>query len=101
MAPTFVTLIAASIALIVCAVLIFHNDYEDGLFGRFGLALIGTACAVRVLGAIAAIETWTPIHISPMGLMLYTGIAIFLGRHLYRFLSYKRYGKFGWRRAMK
>ena len=86
-----IVLLTAAAVLAVCALLVFHKDYEDGLFGRLGLGLIGLASLARVLGII---EADYEAKFSNIAIVLWTGLALFLVRHAYRALWRK--GE-GWR----
>ena len=93
MITNIVVLLAAGIVLAVCALLVFHKDYEDGLFGRLGLGLIGLASLARVLGII---EADFGARFSNIALVLWAGLALFLTRHAWRALWRKRRGE-NWR----
>ena len=79
---------------VCCLVLVFHCHYEDGLFGRLGLVLIFGAAFVRGAGIL---EAGFDITVSRVGVLLWTGLALFLTRHLWRFLRWRRSGRHAWR----
>ena len=90
--------VCASIVFAVCVVLVFHKDYEDGLIGRLALALIGIASLARIIGIL---ESGFEVRLSPITITLWTGLAIFFGRHIYRFLRWRKDGAHDWRPANK
>jgi hypothetical protein len=63
-------------------VLVFHPEYDDGLFGRLGMAMITFVAVARILKLFDDI----PDYVTPNMLVLYAGLAMFFGRHTYRFL---------------
>jgi hypothetical protein len=63
-------------------VLVFHQEYDDGLFGRLGMAMITFVAVARILKFFDGI----PDYVSPNMLVLYVGLSMFFGRHTYRFL---------------
>lgn len=80
-------IVCAFLVFACCTVLIFHHDYEDGLIGRIGLALMGLAAFSRVHnGFIVVFLDGDVIPITNIGNLLWTGAAIFLTRHTARFL---------------
>lgn len=88
--------IAATLVCGVCVILVFHKSYEDGLFGRISLAVIGLMAAARVLEIL---EEGSKVDISPIGGLLWLGLALFFGRHLYRFMRWQKNGDNEWRKA--
>jgi hypothetical protein len=66
-----------------CLVLVFHPEYEDGLIMRVGLVAIVFASVARV----ARLFDGTPDYLSPVAITLWTGLALFLCMHTYRFLK--------------
>ena len=90
--------LCAAIVAVICTVLVFHKDYEDGLLGRLGLAVMAIASLARLSHLV---EHEFSRNVSPIGVMLWLGLAIFLGRHLYRFLRWRRSGEGDWRGADK
>lgn len=99
MTQTLIVFFAAAIVFAVCVVLVFHPEYEDGVFGRLGLALLGIAAIARVLGIIGGWLDDASFRITEVGLILWIGLAIFLSRHLYRFLRWRHVGEHDWRSA--
>lgn len=95
---TFIIFFCAALIFAVCLVLVFHKDYEDGLIGRLALALIGITSLARVIGIL---ENDFDVRFSPIAIGLWIGLALFFGRHLYRFLRWKRIGEHDWRPANK
>jgi hypothetical protein len=80
---TLVVFMAAVLVLAVCMLLVLHPDYHAGLFGNTGLALIALAAVTRLAGIL---EYGSEVHITPLGVMLWIGLALFLGRHACHFL---------------
>lgn len=80
----------ASLVLTCCLSLIFFRDYEDGVIGRVGLSLIG-------LGALGRILSTFDTPVSNIGVLVWAGMALFLCRHLYRFLRWRKHGAYAWR----
>jgi fructose-specific component phosphotransferase system IIB-like protein len=79
-------LLLTAVIVPVCVLLIFHPDYEDGFFGRIGLTLIGIAGFARLVSVFGDAHPVTPI-----GMVLWLGVAIFLVRHCWRFLRRGHY----------
>lgn len=96
MAETILVALAAFAVLVVSVVLVLHPDYEDGLVGRIGLALIGIAALARVLGILTSEH---PRQFSSIALMLWIGLALFMLRHAWRFMRWRRCGEGDWRAA--
>lgn len=101
MTSTLIALLAGFVVTAVCVTLVLHQDYEDGLIGRVGLSLIALASMTRFLGAADALISGEYLHLSPVALTLWSGLAIFLARHLWRFMWFKRSGKYDWRTTTK
>lgn len=83
-----------AVVLAVSLVLVFHSDYEDGLVGRLGLALIAFAA---YSGFMRILDREFQAYVSPVWLLLWAGLALFLLRHLWRFLRWHRTGEGDWR----
>lgn len=102
-----VVALSSIVVLVVCTVLVFHPEYEDGLFGRVALAIMAIASLTRCMELME--EGFTRRPFGPVAVVLWFGLAIFLARHLYRFLRWRRdcngdgHGepKHGWKRAHK
>ena len=93
--------VASLVVLIVSTLLVLHQDYEDGLIGRVGLALMAMAAMARFAGVLDAVWHGHGILISHVGIILWVGLAIFLTRHAYRFMSWRKTGKHEWKAAAK
>jgi hypothetical protein len=64
----------------ICIHLVFHPQYEDGFFGRLGLSGIGITAFAR------AVSVFSDAHpITPIGMVLWVSLSIFLLRHWWRF----------------
>lgn len=81
-AETVLSTLGAIVALSCCVALVFHPDYDDGLFGRAGLVCIGVTAFARVM---LVLTVGFP-HPTPVGVLLWLGVALFLGRHTWCFL---------------
>lgn len=101
MTSTIVGLIAGFVVTAVCIILMLHPEYEDGLIGRLGLGFIALAAMARFLGAADALIHGEVLRLSPLAMTLWIGMTLFLGRHMYRFMLYKRSGRFNWRAMNK
>lgn len=77
-------LIAAALVLAACLVLVLHPDYHAGLFGNIGLGLVAAAGVARAAGIL---EYGAEVHVTPVGVILWTGLAMFLSRHCWKFLQ--------------
>ena len=96
MMSAFIVSFCAAIVLVICVALIFHCHYEDGLFGRIGLIVMALASFARIAQVV---EADFEIEVSRVGLALWAGLALFLGRHFYRFWRWRRQGDHAWRPA--
>jgi hypothetical protein len=77
-----ILLICAITVCLCCFLLVFHPEYDDGLLGRLGMAMITFVGVARVLRYFDEI----PDHVPPNLLIMWVGLALFFGRHTYRFL---------------
>ena len=86
--------ICASILVLAAGILVWHEQYEDGLFGRIALGGVFIAGLVVVLS-----ELFADIHYSaPLELnLMAVSITLFMSRHVYRFLRYIRTGIGAWK----
>ena len=84
---------AALIVACICIFLVFHEDYEDGMIGRLALSLMGLSASGRVL-QLSDNHAW---QVSNIGLVLWIGLALFLGQTMYRFLMVRYRGTANWR----
>lgn len=96
MVPAIVSTFCAVLVAAVCVILVLHKDYEDGLVGRISLSFIGVAGVARAMQLIASEFDRA---VSPIGVLLWIGLAIFFARHLYRFLRWRRSGDGDWRKV--
>lgn len=87
-------LFSALAVSMICTVLVLHRDYEDGFFGRVGLAFIALACSALAMQLVVkALTRWLedidrPVGVNPALALLMIGLASFFGRHLRRFLLF-------------
>lgn len=80
-----VAVLSSGVTAGVCAMLVWHARYEDGLIGRTGLGVLGL-CATLVLAQTLRYEA--DFNPSTIGMM--AGMAVFLSRHAWRFLRFCR-----------
>ena len=73
---------SASAVLGCCLLLVFNRDYHAGLVGKIGLGLVALAALSRV-GAL--LEQGAHAWVSPQGVLVWVGLALFLGRHVVRY----------------
>ena len=85
---SMIVMVSAFDVLICCTYLIFHSQYQDGIFGRSALgAMAFAAFLVLYEDAIAALGHGGPhLHrASFVGALLWGGVGVFMARHLLRF----------------
>lgn len=90
--------ISCVLVLVICTFLVLHPDYEDGLFGRIGLAMLAMGSAARLMGMLTS---ETGLTFNPIAFVIWIGLAIFFSRHVYRFLRWRKSGEHDWRPASK
>jgi hypothetical protein len=90
---TMVVFVAAALVLAVCALLVLHRDYHAGFVGNLGLGMLALAAATRLAGIL---EQGGEVRITPLGVLLWIGLALFLGRHAFKFLHRWRAGGPTW-----
>lgn len=88
----------ALVVFLVCLALVLHSDYEDGLVGRLALAAMGLAGISRFIDIV---NKAGEIPVAAVGVLLWMGLALFLMRHLYRFLRWRNSGEGDWRAARR
>lgn len=85
--------LAVLIIGLVAAFLAFHDDYDDGLIGRSSFAVMVTMAIIVVLSVSLGYFSYSlPLEVT---VMLWA-VAVFMLRHAWRFMLYKRTGKFAW-----
>lgn len=89
---------AALIVAVICTLLVFDRDYEDGLFGRIALAAIAIASFARAIGIL---ERGFDLHLGAIPTVLWLGLAVFFARHYYRFRMWRASADHAWRPADK
>jgi hypothetical protein len=72
----------ASAVLACCVALVANRQYHAGLFGKVGLSLVAIAALSR-LGAL--LEHGANAWVSPQGVLIWIGLALFLVRHTLRY----------------
>lgn len=75
--------VCASVVLGVCLLFVFHKDYDTGLIGAIGFGMVATAALIRLTGALERPDTVT---VGPIGLFVWIGLALALGRMAWKFL---------------
>src|SRR3954464_13751450 len=76
---------AAALAVVaVCVLFVLNSHYHAGLLGNVGLCLIALVGASRA-GDI--VEHGLDARVTPQGALLWIGLALFLGRQAWRFMS--------------
>jgi hypothetical protein len=78
-----VLLVVAVIAVLACCLLfVLHPEYHAGVVGNLGLCLIALASFSRLA---VLLERGQVAYVSPQGVVLWIGLALFLGRHALKF----------------
>jgi ABC-type transport system involved in cytochrome c biogenesis permease component len=91
--------LGALITGVITFILIFHQDYEDGLIGRAALAGISVAALTTVARIAFSWFEETAFYASGTRVMLWCSLALFFARHLYRFQTWRHEGERHWRDA--
>ena len=89
--------LCALLQAVIAAVLIVHEDYEDGLVGRIALGGVILAGVVVVLSEIHDARYTAP----PELVLLLVSNSLFMSRHLFRFLRWNRNGAHSWKPRIK
>jgi hypothetical protein len=89
---TFIAL-SALMLVTICAVLVVHKQYEDGLIGRIALGCIGLMGLIFAITELAGYRRYSE---TPEILVLLLALDAFMARHLWRFLKWTRTGDFAW-----
>lgn len=95
---TLYSLLAIEIAG-VCTILVWHDEYEDGVFGRFALGVL--ALAELCVAWASWVDKSDYNGLLGTTYAIQVGIALFITRHLYRFLRNRITGEYDWRPAKK
>jgi hypothetical protein len=95
---TLVIIICCAIIAPVSFLLVWHDKYEDGFFGRIALSLLLCApCALVVFHAASAYFDDVPYRMTrSVVAWIVVGFTAFLCRHALRFVSYIRNGSTAW-----
>jgi hypothetical protein len=83
MTELLIVTLASALVFAVCVLFVLHKQYHAGLFGNIGLCLIAIVAASRLASTL---ELGPEIRISPQGVLLWIGLALFFGRQALRFL---------------
>ena len=90
-------MISTTALFIICCVSVFlawNQHYEDGIFGRLALVIIALGSFIGLLQE----ANGDGYNFSPVAVTIFTGIAIFMVRHTYRFLRWRKHGDGDWRK---
>lgn len=77
----------------VSAFLAYHEDYDDGLFGRTALGIIVLMTVIITIGVVRGAYTY---QFSLEMFVFLCGVAAFALRHAWRFLQFHRHKKYAW-----
>jgi hypothetical protein len=80
-ATTALVAVTSLLVFVSCVVLVFHKDYDSGVIGGTGLAMVAFAAFARFMHVVDGVST-----ASPLSAMLWSGLALFMGRLVVRFL---------------
>lgn len=89
-----ITMVAIALICGLSWFLVFHCQYEDGFFGRIALAAMALGALVVLL---ASAFTDTVYTFNPETQVILCGMALFLLRHVYRFMRWRLTGDGAWR----
>lgn len=88
------SVLAVAVIGSIAAFLAYHDDYDDGLFGRSAFAVIIMMTVVITFGPIFGKYHYDlPLEFD----VLLWAVAVFMCRHAWRFMRYKLTGKYSWR----
>jgi len=85
---------SCGIMMVSAIIMIVHPKYEDGFIGRLALGGLVIGALVVILSELVSGQQYTqvPVEFNLMAVSL----ALFMLRHLYRFLSWAHSGKYAW-----
>lgn len=95
---TVISGLCATVVASIAIILILHHEYDDGLIGRVALSGLGLGAIVRVTEIIS---NGASMPVTPVGVLIWVALALFLGRHLRRFMKWKHSGDYDWRTIKK
>ena len=105
MSLTLAILLAALFVIVIVSLLfVFHPDYESGLVGVIGLAMVSVAAVSRIDDLLDRADTLGEVRVSPRALLAWVGVALFFGQLAWRFLRRTRahhHGRQHWRSTGK
>lgn len=89
MTLALLVLIACVVVFLAALLFVLHRDYHAGFIGTLGLGLIALAAFARAHGIVGQWEEQglEAVRVTPPGVLLWIGLALFLGRQAYRFLT--------------
>lgn len=82
--PLLLLALSIVVTLAVCLLFVFHPEYEAGVLGVFGLGVVAIVAMSRLDSMIEDPES---VYLSPRSLMMWVGVALFLGQLAWRFLK--------------
>ena len=86
--------ICALVLSVTAGILVWHEQYEDGLLGRVALGGVFIAGLVVTLVEMFTSASYTgPLELKIMAV----SVALFMLRHVYRFLRYVKTGQGAWK----
>lgn len=88
-----VYLSSAFVLCVVSTFLVIHCDYEDGFIGRVSLAMMAVSQFLMLIGVDVG---GTEYEVLPHHFIFQVGAALFMARHAYRFIYWRRKGRFTW-----
>ncbi len=83
-AALFALLVASAAAVLLCCgvLLFYHREYHAGAIGTAGLGMVALAALSRLSHLIEhGLAAW----VSAPSVLLWLGLALFLGRHVVKF----------------
>lgn len=91
--------LVAAAAILLCAVfLVFHCQYEDGVIGRAALAVLALAELIVLMEWYHEGQAY---EVLPTTYAVQIAVALFMLRHVYRFLRWRHSNAHRWRPARK
>lgn len=86
----FSCVVVACISIFLTA----HCKYEDGVIGKFSLATIAVGCLIVFGEWLNDVD----YKVNETTLVIQLGLMVFLTRHAYRFLKWRKTGANDWRK---
>lgn len=87
-------LISAGVVAVCSIYLTLHPEYHSGLFGTLGLGMMCLGAAARVgqlmERCMSSGYECEAVRITPLTVLVWCGLALFMGRHCWRFFKRTR-----------